>query len=499
MASSGIQKRISKRTGRVSYEVWWLLDDGAQGSTTVATRVEARDLLTTKRVEIMRGMLGGHQRGRLPFGQWADEWWALWSSEPGRSPATLQTTESQLRTHVRPFFERHQVRAITPTLVRKWQNQLRAKPLGNSSVMACRSILRRILQLAEDEGAIALNPLRKVPTPRWPVDPEDVFDDATRHAPTPKEAGLLLAHIPDHWRDHVVVLLGTGLRIGELAGLRRRRVLLKRGVLQVADVRYQAGKFGRGFKNRPKSEAGIREVPLARQVAEAIRRQLPPGEDPDALVFTGPGGGPGQRDGPSVPRGARTVLNRDNFRRMLKAAVANAADPAAGLPPTAKRVLAALRADGPATVADLTTRLAAGGRALHPASVAAALARVKAAGLAVRAGGDPAHWAAAQVPRSSALDALDLRGPHDLRHSFATWMEEEGIPARVIDELMGHADARRDRSERGSRIGRGYRETSPEMRARVVAAIERRLDAVLEAAEAHRPPRRTAHGAAHGA
>jgi hypothetical protein len=31
------------------------------------------------------------------------------------------------------------------------------------------------------------------------------------------------------------------------------------------------------------------------------------------------------------------------------------------------------------------------------------------------------------------LAHLQLRGPHDLRHSFSTWLEDEGIPARVID------------------------------------------------------------------
>jgi Phage integrase family len=36
------------------------------------------------------------------------------------------------------------------------------------------------------------------------------------------------------------------------------------------------------------------------------------------------------------------------------------------------------------------------------------------------------------------LGHLDLRGPHDLRHTFSTWLEDAGIPARVIDELMGH-------------------------------------------------------------
>ena len=55
------------------------------------------------------------------------------------------------------------------------------------------------------------------------------------------------------------------------------------------------------FKPRPKSDAGIREIPLAPEVVAAIRRQLPPGMDLEDLVFTGPGGG-------VVARGTRTVL-----------------------------------------------------------------------------------------------------------------------------------------------------------------------------------------------
>jgi hypothetical protein len=45
-------------------------------------------------------------------------------------------------------------------------------------------------------------------------------------------------------------------------------------------------------------------------------------------VFTGPGGGPGQRGGPSVPRGTRTVLSRHNLHRTYQGAVAKLADPA---------------------------------------------------------------------------------------------------------------------------------------------------------------------------
>jgi integrase len=71
--------------------------------------------------------------------------------------------------------------------------------------------------------------------------------DRWRSALTPEEAGRLLACFPLFWWDHVLCLLGTGLRFGELAGLRRRRVHFDRTkpVLEVGPIRYQAGRFGK--------------------------------------------------------------------------------------------------------------------------------------------------------------------------------------------------------------------------------------------------------------
>src|SRR5215216_6176417 len=77
------------------------------------------------------------------------------------------------------------------------------------------------------------------------------------------------------------------------------------------------------------------------------------------------------------------------------------------------------------------------------------------------------------------LAHLDLRGPHDLRHTFSTWLEDAAIPSRVIDELMGHASGHRDRGVGGSPMGRVYRETTPAMVARVTAALDERIGHVL--------------------
>jgi integrase len=396
-------------------------------------------------------------------------------------------TESRLRNHARPFFDDRPLERIGPADVRRWQAQLESR-VGYDTVMQCRSLVRRIFEYATDEGAIEANPVRKVPPPKRRADPEVVFAEVKRRALTPEEAGRLLACFPLFWWDHVTTLLGTGLRFGELAGLRRRRVHLTRSVpiLEVGPTRYQAGRFGSGFKPRPKSDASIRPVPLAPLVVEAVRRQLPSGNDPEALVFTGPGGGSAAR------RGTRTVLSRHNFWRTYQAAVGKLADPVTELRPTAIRTLKVLRMDGGQTAEQLATRLAKKGRAVRPATVQRALEELAAAGL-VASAGDPqtSRWSPLPTPRDPLLDAVDLHGSHDFRHTFATWLEDDGIPARVIDELMGHEATGRAGPGLGSAMGAHYRHTTPEMAARVITAIEARLAVVLSVAEEALETRRT--------
>jgi hypothetical protein len=53
----------------------------------------------------------------------------------------------------------------------------------------------------------------------------------------------------------------------------------------------------------------------------------------------------------------------------------------------------------------------------------------------------------------------------------------------VIDELMGHEATGRSGRGLGSAIGAHYRHTTPEMAARVVAAVDARLAVVLRVAE----------------
>jgi Phage integrase family len=101
------------------------------------------------------------------------------------------------------------------------------------------------------------------------------------------------------------------------------------------------------------------------------------------------------------------------------------------------------------------------GRPIQPATIAVALRELHGAGLAAVDVEDQDELAGRGSPlpveRDPLLNAVDLHGAHDFRHTYATWLEDAGIPARVIDELMGHEATGRTGQHRGSAMGAHYR------------------------------------------
>jgi integrase len=379
------------RNGAVRYVARYTDPTGRERAKSFTRRADAKKYLTEIEAAKFNGSYLDPTAGRLTFNQWADQWWQVWAADPDRSPTTLGAADSRLRCHLRPVFGRRRLGEITVSSIRQWQYELRGKGLEHGTVMACRSLLNRILQAAEDERLIPANPVGKVPPPKRPVDPEVIFGRVEPRVLTPKQVGQLLASARPDDRAVLLVLAGTGLRAGELCGLLGVRVDLRRRCLEIATVRYDAGRFGRGYKPRPKSTAGIRSIPLAALVIEELRRRRP--AEPSALLF---------------PDASRYRLRHAYLR-------------------------------------------------------------------AVR-----------QARKQGHLLGLDLRGPHDLRHTFATWLEDDGIPARVIDELMGHSATRRSAwaADGMSAMGAVYRHTTTAMEARVLKALDTRLALAVAVVEA---------------
>jgi integrase len=293
---------------------YWGLD-GRQHRKSFARKYDAEAWLTAQEASKLDNTWTDPARGRIRFANWASEWWQDWS--PGKAPATLEAAESHLRLHIRPYFDRRQLNTIDAQVVQRWQNELAGRTSHNL-LMACRSILNRILEAAKVNRRIPLNPVRMVPPPAPGVDPDRILGHVRRRAFTPEEFGRLLACTSRFYWDHFITQVGTGLRSGELLGLQPSRVLLDQARLEVVDVRYDAGKFGSGYRNRPKTIASIRPVPLAPIVVKAVARKLD-GCPPGGRVFCGPGGSHG------VPRGARSRLSTGNYRRVYQRAVGLAA------------------------------------------------------------------------------------------------------------------------------------------------------------------------------
>jgi integrase len=264
MASAGIRRTT---TGR--YKVWWRLDDGTQGAKTFDARAQARDFKNELLAQVAADSWTDPRRGRVLFDEWADRWWQLWASSPRRSPKGLETTES----HLRPYFGRRQLRQITPSIVLRWQNELEGT-LSHSGVIACRSILLRILEAARRERLIPTNPVRDIEAPKPRINADRVFGHERRRTFTPEEFGRFLAACRPFYRDHFLTQVGTGLRSGELLGLRRRRVYPERRRIE--------GPGGplRGRPVRPRLQGRAQE-PRQRPRGAHVRAG-PPGHRPPA-------------------------------------------------------------------------------------------------------------------------------------------------------------------------------------------------------------------------
>ena len=105
-----------------------------------------------------------------------------------------------------------------------------------------------------------------------------IEDDRERKAAlTPKQEENLLAFMEQDavykkYRDEVIILLGTGLRISEFCGLttaldfKNRQINVDHQLLRDADIGY--------YIETPKTKNGIRQIPMSEEVYQALKRVL---------------------------------------------------------------------------------------------------------------------------------------------------------------------------------------------------------------------------------
>lgn len=216
---------------------------------------------------------------RVPLGDWTARWVETLT---GLEPKTLAGYKSLLATHVLPRLGSEPLETITPAAVQTWIADLEKAKLSPSRIRQARQVLNAVLEAAVAEGLLARNPVRGTRQPRTPRREMLVI--------SPEVLERIVAEVsPPH--DLVILTLAySGMRWGELAALRRRRVdVLGRHLHVVESLKEIDGSliFGATKTHRD------RMIAMPRFLANALGEHMATiPDDPEALLFTTSTGAP---------------------------------------------------------------------------------------------------------------------------------------------------------------------------------------------------------------
>ena len=245
--------------------------------------------------------------------------WLADYAKPNTAPRTYDRYEEIVRAHLIPALGGHALAKLQPTTIQAYYAQaLRAGKrvngggLSPTTVRHHHAVLRKALGCAVKWGILARNPCEAVTPPR-PARPEFTALDAP--------AAVRLLQTVHGTSLHLLCLLalGTGMRLGEILGLRWRDVDLDGGTIVVrqvlqqvrTDLRFKTPKTAKSKRRFKLPALLVRELRQHREV-QAQERALfgreVTGED---LVVANTDGTP--RFPGSVSQGFRRVSQRHGF------------------------------------------------------------------------------------------------------------------------------------------------------------------------------------------
>lgn len=215
---------------------------------------------------------------------------SLAASKPELKPRTYNGYVAIYDNRILPKFGARKVGTLTRSDVQAWVGELHAAKLSPATVHHHYVALKKALRHALDDRLISYNPCDGVRLPK--AHNADGFKPVFLTAAQVES----LADLLDFQRPYGLLVrfaAYTGLRAGELTGLRIRDLNLKAGHVEVRQtLQHIAGEWVVGT---PKSARSTRNVPLvSRALVADLREYLlthPLSGDPDALVW--PGRNPG--------------------------------------------------------------------------------------------------------------------------------------------------------------------------------------------------------------
>ncbi len=262
-----------RRQGKGSWEVRLYLGRGPDGRrlyrshTVEGTKRRAQNELNDLLSKLQRGEYV--PPSRMTVAEYLDRWLADYA----RVKVAAKTYERYaeiVRVHLTPALGHHPLPRLQPLHIQACYSDALQRGRRNGrgglspqTVLHHHRVLREALQQAVRWQLLARNPADAVEPPRGQRRETEVFDQG--------EVGRLL-EVAGGTRLAVPVLLAvtTGLRRGELLGLRWQDVDLDGGKLAVRQSLEQT-KAGLAFK-QPKTQKGRRVVTLPPMTTDALRR-----------------------------------------------------------------------------------------------------------------------------------------------------------------------------------------------------------------------------------
>ena len=194
----------------------------------------------------------------------AEEW--LHSKQSNKN-STMARNETILRVHILPHIGEQQIGSITTRgvqdLVEKWKADL-----APTTVRRQYAVLQALLTYAVEAGWLVKSPCQGIKLPRYSV-------LTSRSIVTPEQLRDLAEAVGDDYSVAIYLAAETGLRWGEVAGLRMSslRLLGTQGTITV-DEQVTRGAGGRSYLDRPKTQAGRRHLALSSELCGLLASHL---------------------------------------------------------------------------------------------------------------------------------------------------------------------------------------------------------------------------------
>ena len=274
------KSRIVLRTGEGprpngTYEYRWTERGGTRRRVYAKTLEELRE----KEKQIQKDKCDGikAEARYLTVNDVFDTWRQL---KRGLKDNTFQNYQYMYNMFVRPNLGKQRVSSLKKSDVKRFYNMLAdERCLQASTIDSVHTVLHQVLDMAVDDAYIRVNPSNNV---LKELKQSHIFKTEKRRGLTKAEQELLLSflqrnHTYSHWYPIIAVMVGSGLRVGEVTGLRWCDIDLEEGIIDVNhtlvyyDHRVTEGKKGCYFNiNTPKTKAGTRQVPMLDFVREAF-------------------------------------------------------------------------------------------------------------------------------------------------------------------------------------------------------------------------------------